>query len=241
MHISYVKDCRQHASSSPRLVWREAAFSFPPEGGNLPFLAYPFGALGCAIFHQPYPSPLDYRLRYSTSTASHDHKFISTHSSPGLPLGISRSSYWPNSPLNIYVVRNSVTLLDRGIMNSASLPAAAVGNGRLLVSIDEWGDILSSCWPCIDSPNQLPIFRSTKTSSNEGYASDGALEPRFGYVRDTNAFSTVTPGGTSIQDTVVDIPLAKYGNHRRRACLLYCRFPPSIDSTSDPQQLWLNI
>ena len=126
-------------------------------------------------------------------------------------------------------------------MDSASLPAAAADNGRLLVSMDEWVDTISSCLPCIDSPNRLPIFRLTKTSCNEGYASDGAFEPRFDYVRDTNTSSTVTPDGFSIQHTVVDVPLA---NTETIADVHVCCIAgshPTLTSTSDLQQRRLDI
>src|SRR2546423_14693949 len=126
-------------------------------------------------------------------------------------------------------------------MDSASLPAAAADNGRLLVSMDEWVDTISSCLPCIDSPNRLPIFGLTKTSCNEGYASDGALEPRFDYVRDTNTSSTVTPDGFSIQHTVIDVPLANTETIADVHACLYCKLSPNIDSTSDLQQRWLDI
>lgn len=169
-------------ASKPRAVFGESGemlhYPFLQRSGNIPFRV-PFGAPACHI-SSTRPSPFDYRLRHSTSTTSHDHKFIGTHSLLG-PGGL-----WTPP----------VCQLQRWV------------TGRLLVTIDEWSGIFSFCWSCVDSPNQfahLPWLRPVvlKATPRMVY---GSHDPATS--RDTNTFSTVTPNSLSIRGTVVDVPLA---------------------------------
>lgn len=92
-------------------------------------------------------------------------------------------------------------------MESARLPSAAVGNGRLLVTLSNRGEVLTACWPCIDSPNQLGAFHVVPVSA----APSSDLAPRFNYVEDTNIFAATTAEGLTIQDTVVDLTISAAG------------------------------
>lgn len=92
-------------------------------------------------------------------------------------------------------------------MDSARLPSAAVGNGRLLVTLDHQGDVLSACWPCIDSPNQLQAFRVSKTPSDKSFVVSDLSKSQFDYVRDTNIFSARTADCLLVQDLVIDVTI----------------------------------
>lgn len=85
-------------------------------------------------------------------------------------------------------------------MPDARLPSIAVGNGRLLVTSDHNGDILSCCWPCVDSPNQLPCFRIAPTTPQP------AINVGVGYLEDVNISFGCTPEGLRFLDAVIDSP-----------------------------------
>ena len=110
---------------------------------------------------------------------------------------------------------NSEEFLDSttlAAMAEARLPAAAVGNGRLLVTIDAQGDPLSACWPCIDSPNQMPIFRTTSAVPDEAsILTKSQCKPEMGYINDTNTSQATTTDGLFIQDTIIDIDISLDG------------------------------
>lgn len=87
-------------------------------------------------------------------------------------------------------------------MPEARLPSLAVGNGRLLVTSDAEGQVLSACWPCIDSPNQLgSLDISPRTAPAKTYTK---AKPK--YVEGTNISSSNTPHGLRVLDTVIDSP-----------------------------------
>lgn len=87
-------------------------------------------------------------------------------------------------------------------MAQARLPSIASGNGRLLVTVDSDGDVLSACWPDIDSPNQFATFLVQAACRDQADAPPKPASPR--YEGDTNISLSQSQTGLSFTDLVVD-------------------------------------
>ncbi|KAH7146088.1 hypothetical protein EDB81DRAFT_947157 [Dactylonectria macrodidyma] len=100
----------------------------------------------------------------------------------------TKTSEWNRASILVTAVsQNSPAML------MPRLPAIAVGNGRLLVTADSQGEVLSACWPCIDSPNQFTAFYVRPISTNgttNGTSNHVPERPLPKYLEGTNIAST---------------------------------------------------
>ncbi|KAF9769540.1 hypothetical protein IL306_013038 [Fusarium sp. DS 682] len=87
-------------------------------------------------------------------------------------------------------------------MAEARLPSIASGNGRLLVTVDTRGEVLSACWPSIDSPNQFATFSIQPAPEQVFEATPEPIPPR--YVDETNISTSQSQQGLRFTDVVVD-------------------------------------
>ncbi|KAH7112254.1 Six-hairpin glycosidase-like protein [Dactylonectria estremocensis] len=87
-------------------------------------------------------------------------------------------------------------------MAEARLPSIASGNGRLLVTMDSKGEILSACWPSIDSPNQFATFSVQPAPGQAPEEIPKPTPPR--YVDGTNISTSQSQAGLQFTDVVVD-------------------------------------
>ncbi|KAL5608417.1 hypothetical protein FOBRF1_008914 [Fusarium oxysporum] len=87
-------------------------------------------------------------------------------------------------------------------MAEARLPSIASGNGRLLVTVDARGEVLSACWPSIDSPNQFATFKIQPAPGQAFEATPEPFPPR--YVDETNISTSQSQQGLRFTDVVVD-------------------------------------
>ncbi|KAM5388013.1 hypothetical protein ACJA88_001273 [Fusarium oxysporum] len=87
-------------------------------------------------------------------------------------------------------------------MAEARLPSIASGNGRLLVTVDARGEVLSACWPSIDSPNQFATFKIQPAPGQAFEATPEPIPPR--YVDETNISTSQSQQGLRFTDVVVD-------------------------------------
>ncbi|KAF4965411.1 hypothetical protein FSARC_6789 [Fusarium sarcochroum] len=87
-------------------------------------------------------------------------------------------------------------------MAEARLPSIASGNGRLLVTVDARGEVLSACWPNVDSPNQFAAFEIRPAPGQASEATPEPSPPR--YVDETNISTSQSQQGLQFTDVVVD-------------------------------------
>ncbi|KAK2007462.1 Six-hairpin glycosidase [Colletotrichum eremochloae] len=88
-------------------------------------------------------------------------------------------------------------------MVEARLPSIASGNGRLLVTMDSRGEVLSACWPSVDSPNQFATF-SIKPAPGQTLGAIPKSSPPC-YVDETNISTSQSQEGLRFTDAVVDL------------------------------------
>ncbi|RMJ04976.1 hypothetical protein CDV36_014353 [Fusarium kuroshium] len=87
------------------------------------------------------------------------------------------------------------------MLTKARLPAIAIGNGRLLVTTDADGEVLSCCWPNIDSPNNIAVLSVHPIPASAQPTSP--TEPAR-YVDNTNVAHGRSESGITYKDVVAD-------------------------------------
>lgn len=90
-------------------------------------------------------------------------------------------------------------------MAKARLPSLAIGNGRMLATLDSSASILSVCWPCIDSPNQIGELIVKPLDDAHKVKTEPCPVGRYGYKNDTNIAFGRTKEGLEVKDLVFDL------------------------------------
>lgn len=90
-------------------------------------------------------------------------------------------------------------------MEESRLPSLAIGNGRMLATLDSAASILSVCWPCVDSPNQMGEIVVKPFDAVYEPEEESAATARFGYEHETNIVFGRTAEGLSLIDMIIDL------------------------------------